>query len=351
MRLFKSRGTAVFGILAALAVFATGCAKETTVDTSGMAKAFIDSWMSVNHPGVNPTGLGVYILEDTPGAGAAISDNDSYLFINYTTTDLDGNISATTYETVSQRLGTYKEADYYGPNVLIRNENQTQVGVLEMLKGMRVGGTRTALIPGWLNVYDQYSTPEEYIKKSSGTNVIHTINLVDKTSDIVAWEIDTLSRYVAINMAGVDSTKFGYYCKTLKQPESNDTFASDTTFWINYTGRLLNGKVFDTTIADTAKVYGIYSPSKTYAQMCVNPSPDSDYTKITISSSSAEEGTTVVDGFSFCLSKLRPYEKVVCAFYSPLGYSYSGSGTSIPKFAPIVFEIEVVDAPLSEQDL
>ena len=79
--------------------------------------------------------------------------------------------------------------------------------------------------------------------------------------------------------------------------------------------------------------------------MVVHPASESDYTTVTISSTPNEEGTTVVDGFAFCLSKLRPFEKVICAFYSELGYGYSGKAPSIPKLCPLVFEIEVVAEP------
>jgi FKBP-type peptidyl-prolyl cis-trans isomerase len=40
---------------------------------------------------------------------------------------------------------------------------------------------------------------------------------------------------------------------------------------------------------------------------------------------------------------MKAHEKGICAFYSELGYGYSGSGSAIPRFAPIVFEIEIVD--------
>jgi hypothetical protein len=36
--------------------------------------------------------------------------------------------------------------------------------------------------------------------------------------------------------------------------------------------------------------------------------------------------------------------KAVGVFYSDLGYGYSGSG-SIPAYAPLVFEIEIVEKP------
>ena len=245
---------------------------------------------------------------------------------------------------LAQQIGTYKTSNYYGDNIIILDEAYTQVGVLDLIDGMRVGGTRVGVVPGWLNV-----GLADYNNKKSGSNSIYTIKVKDKTSDIKAWEADTLAKYVAIHMPGTDSTMFGYYCKTLKEPASGATFPSDTSFYINYTGRLLNGQVFDTTIEDTAKVYGLYSSGRSYAPMVIKLPGDDDYTKITLSTSETSEGSTLVDGFAYCLSKLRPFEKVVCAFYSELGYGYSGSGSSIPKFAPIVFEIEVVEKP-SEND-
>ena len=343
MNIFKQRMIPACGVVIAVLAIASGCAKETSVNTNETAKAYFNAWMSQKHPEAKPSGLGVYVLEDTPGTGASITDNDYYYFVDYTVTDLDGNITATTSEKLSQRLGTFSESNYYGADIFIADRTYTEAGVLDMMKGMRVGGTRTAVIPGWLNVTKSYDTAEEYEKNASGTNVIYTVSLVDKTADITTWEIDSLMRYVAVNMAGVDSTKYGYYSLTLKQPTDDVTFSSDTNYYIDYTGRLLNGHVFDTTIEDTAKVHGIYSPSKTYAPMYVNPaSTDGDYTGVTIAANSAASGSSVVDGFAYCLSKLRHDEKVVCAFYSGLGYGYSGKSPVIPKFAPLVFEIEVV---------
>ena len=341
MTILTEKATFAGGIVAVVMAVLSGCAKETTVDTSGIEKEYLEAWMNVNHPGISPTGRGIYILEDQPGAGDAISDDDFYIFLDYTETDLDGNVTSTTSKKMSQQIGSYSPGNYYGDDILILDEAYTQIGVLDLIEGMRVGGTRVGVVPGWLNV-----GLADYNNSKSGSNSIFTIYLKDKTPDITAWEIDTLSRYVAIHMPGTDSTKFGYYAKTLKEPTGTDTFSADTSFYINYTGRLLNGQVFDTTIEDTAKVYGIYSSSKDYAPMVVKLDAD-DYTRTTISTNDTSEGSTVVDGFAFCLSRLRPFEKVVCAFYSELGYSYSGSGSAIPKFAPIVFEIEVVEKAIT----
>ena len=144
-------------------------------------------------------------------------------------------------------------------------------------------------------------------------------------------------------MERVDSTMFGYYYKQVNPPSDTTTFPKDTTFYINYTGRLLDGKVFDTSIEDTAKVYGLYSAKKTYAPKYVNMKEN--YKDITMGASSSETGSTLVDGFSYCLSKMRTGEKGICIFYSDLGYKGSGSGM-IPAFSPLRFDIEMIGTKL-----
>ena len=63
----------------------------------------------------------------------------------------------------------------------------------------------------------------------------------------------------------------------------------------------------------------------------------------TLSEISMDESSSLLEGFRYALAWLHPHEKAVFAFYSQLGYSYSGSGSTIPPFSPLVFEIEVVD--------
>ncbi len=348
MSIFKNKIIKFCGITAAAIAMAGACAKEVTESENEDNKLYLDAWMSVHHPDVQPTGLGVYIIEDQPGAGEAVTDDDYYYFIRYTSTDLDGNISSTSEEKVAQQTGSYTKGNYYGPTVVMDSYYVTQPGVLDAIKGMRIGGTRKVVVPGWLNSTistssseKYYTTAEEFYKNKSGSNAIYTITLTDKTDNINKWEVDSLERYTARMMNDVDSTFYGYYYQRLKEPTDTTTFPTDTTFYINYTGRLLNGQVFDTTIEDTAKFYGIYSSSNTYEPQMVQLSET--YTDITLGGSSSSDGSTTISGFAYCLSKLKSYEKGVCAFYSALGYSYSGSGDVIPSFAPLTFEIEIVD--------
>ena len=126
-----------------------------------------------------------------------------------------------------------------------------------------------------------------------------------------------------------DSVKFGCYYRQTGQPSSTEAFPDDTTIYINYTGRLLDGKVFDTTIRDTAKRYGLYSDSKTYSPVSVSYKNTESYSEITM----GDSGSTLIDGFSYTISRMKSHEKGVGIFYSVLGYGSSGSGNAIPGFS------------------
>ena len=55
--------------------------------------------------------------------------------------------------------------------------------------------------------------------------------------------------------------------------------------------------------------------------------------------------SSMISGFAKTLWDMKAMEKGVGVFYSILGYGYSGSGSSIPAYAPLVFEIELVAKP------
>jgi FKBP-type peptidyl-prolyl cis-trans isomerase FklB len=338
------------------ALLLAGCAKEPATQTNYTNKLNFDAWIHVNHPAAVAAGNGIYILEDEPGTGEMWdAENDLFAYLDYTVTDLDGIVSSTTSEKIAKKVGTYDKADYYGPRMQLVMEGNSAVGLDDALAGMRIGGTRTVAIPSWLQTTARHDSADEYLAESvSASDAIYTITLRHKIADgldeergmghIYCWEADSLEKYAAAYMHGVDSTtyssdgegsKFGFYYDSVYRPVE-DLMPRDTTFKINYTGRLLNGRAFDTTIANVAKDNDIYSASRTYEPVSITMSE-------TLSEISMDESTSLIEGFRYALAWLHPHEKAVFAFYSPLAYSYSGSGTKIPPFSPLVFEIEVVD--------
>lgn len=339
--MIRMKRTSLYLALAALAV--CGCAKDPVAGLNDSAKLYFDSWIHVNYPNAPKTALGVYTLDETPGTGAQAGSAETtpYVRVEYVVRDLAGRIGSTSSEELCKQLGEYVVNDYYGPEVWARGENVLSAGVDDALSTMQVGGTKRFVIPGWLQTTSRYATEKEYLENVSGSSpAIYEVKLLELISDIKKWETDSIGRYVSRNFPGKsvrDSLKYGFYYFESKAPMEGQRFSSDTTIYINYVGRLLNGTIFDTNVKDTAKFYGIYSASRTYGPSSVTISKEDDELTVKMGSSS------VIDGFQETILQMGPYAKGISVFYSTIGYGTSGSGSSIPAYAPLRFDIEVVN--------
>lgn len=331
----------------ALTLSAVCCAKAVKSGPNEANERYFNAWMEVNYPGAVPSGSGIYILEEEEGNGSEVK-KDNYVYTRYTVTDLEGNITSYTDEETAKQLGEYAPSSYYGPKVLTTFESTIQAGLRDVLMGMKAGGRKKVIIPGWLMTYNTYDTPEEYLENSSsGSNCIYDITVTDVTDNISKFEIEEIGQYftqnkdIFGNMSPADSLKghYGCYYKQIKAPTDTASFPKDTTIYINYTGRLLSGQVFDTTDEKTAKDYDIFSSSKAYEPVKIKWGEK--YSEITMGTG----GSSVINGFALTLWQMRAFEKGIGVFYSPLGYSYNGSGSTIPAYSPLVFEIEIVEEP------
>lgn len=324
--------------IAAAASLAAGCAKSASTGKNDLNKMYFDAWIKAHHPDAQKTRLGAYIIEDIPGSGELIGDSKKspYVYASYTVKDLEGNISSTTFSKVSQMLGDYDPTNYYGDHVVSRIENESYAGINDMLATMRVGGTRTAVIPGWLMTEAVYDSEEDYLKKISGTESVYTVSVSDRFDDVIQWELDSLETYMKHNYPGIDTLAKGFYYVQLKAPIDTTAFENEVTVHINYTGRLLNGQAFDTTIKDTAKVNGIYSASKDYAPSEITWNTE-DYKSIKMGGD-----TDLIEGFTKTLSQMRTGEIGLGIFHSAYGYSSKGGGSAIPSYSPLIFEIQML---------
>lgn len=328
-----------------MAVAAAACARTVEPGANEASKRYFDAWMQIHHPDAKPTGLGIYVIEDEPGTGAVVTD-DGFVYADYIVTDLEGNITSYTDRNTAKQLGNFDTTAFYGPKVITTIDNTIQAGLADAIVGMKVGGHKKVIIPSWLMTYSVYDTPEEYLNTSSSySDAIYDITITDFTEDILKYEIERIGNYLTEhkdeygNMSVADSLQYGFYYKELVPPTDTTSFPTDTSIYINYTGRLLNGLVFDTTDERTAKNHNIYSSSRSYEPVKIKWGEK--YSDLKMGSS----GSSVVSGFALTLWQMRAFEKGVGIFYSPLGYSYNGSGSSIPSYSPLVFEIEIVAEP------
>jgi len=322
----------------------TGCAQKVGNGENYLSQISLNAWLHTyekEHPaGYTKIGQGVYVFNEAekPGTGVLV-DGSSYIYADYTSRGLDGTITSTTIVRIAQQLGEYSETSYNGPIVWDMAEGSQYTGIIQAVSGMKVGGSRSVLVPRWMMTTSTYDTEQDYIRRSTSEDAeyIYDFKILDAFDDVIEWQVDSMEKFSDRYLDGLDSLCYGYYYKQLREPVDTTAFPKDSTAYIRYTGRLLNGLVFDTNIKDTAKVHKIYSTSKTY-----EPS------EITWDSESEEyqlDGSSIIDGFAKALYLMRSYEKTLVMFSSDYGYGSSSSGTTIPAYSPLIFEIEYVDKP------
>ena len=255
--------------------------------------------------------------------------------------NLDGTVTFNTDEQWARQLGTWSQTGYYGPQITLTGEDASYAGLDILLDGMRQGGTRTAIIPSWMLTYKRYDSPEKYLENSTdAASTIYTITFLDQTENLKEYEFRNLKDYASENWHVTDTLSTGaVFFKSFTEFDDDPVeMPIDTTVYINYTGRRLSdGQVFDTTIADTAKVYHIYNASKTYAPVPVTWAEKAADIKL--------DGSKVVDGFALGMFAMHAGEKASFCFGFNLGYGSSGSGSMIPGYAALQFDIELVPEP------
>ena len=325
---------------AVAAVLAASCSKNAGEGANVAIKRQFEAWRAIHYPDAVEKS-GIYIIEDTPGTGLQWNKDKGVTFMTYTIRSLEGTVNSNTDEQWARKLGTWDQTYYYGPQVVPTGEGYSYAGMDIMLEGMRQGGTRTAIIPSWMMTRERHDTAEEYLEtETEVSSMIYTITFLDQAEDLAKYEYDQMKEYSS-RLWGVTDTlsTAAVFFKSFTEFDTEPAeIPSDSTVYINYIGRrIIDNQVFDTTIADTAKFYHIYSPSKTYAPVEVSWAEK------------AEEilmgGNSVVSGFSYGLHAMHAGEKASFVFGYNLGYGSSGSGNLIPAYAALRFDIELVPAP------
>lgn len=112
------------------------------------------------------------------------------------------------------------------------------------------------------------------------------------------------------------------------KPELGDTLT------VNYTGKLLNNSVFDTSHEGVARENNIFDPNRTYEPIQFV----SGYSQ-------------VIAGFEFALFQMEKGDKATVLFPSLYGYG-PAQQPGIPSNSPLIFELELVKINgLQEEDV
>lgn len=330
------------------------CAKKVTgTSANESTKRYLDAWIALQKQSHseylwNKTPLGSYILESSGGDGSSIGSGDKipYARVHITMFDLNGEVLTSTTEFWAKRLGYYDQGASYAPVTVRRGSGTMAPGTDEIISLMSVGQKIKVLVPGWLmaddNNYPRYDTADEYFEKCTGTTAILEVELFEGIEDIEQYQIHQITsflyrKYEARISEGDSSGMHGFYYFQLKAPEDTAKISNNISGKVNYTGMLTNSKVFDTTSEDLAKESYIYNEGASYSPVQVTWAEN--YEDITMGSSG--EGSSLITGFKFALSKMKEGEKGVAVFTSDLGYGAASTG-NIPPYSPLAFELEVV---------
>ena len=332
------RSLSLLPVLAA--VLAVSCNKTSGEGTNVAAKRQFDAWRAIHYPEAVEHN-GIYIIDEEPGTGLEWRENLPVSFVTYTVRSLNGTVSANSDEDWAKQLGTWDQTYYYGPQVILTGKSTSYAGIDALLEGMKQGGTRTAIIPSWMCTYERYDKVDEYLEhETEGTTSIYTIKLISQAASLAEYEYNNLRNYAERNWQVSDTlSTAAVFFKSFTEFEGEPVeMPNDTTVYINYIGRrVYDDQVFDTTIADTAKFYHIYNPSKEYKPVPVKMAEKA--TEIKLSDNS------VVDGFAYGLKNMHAGEKASFAFGYNLGYKSSAKGNLIPAYAALRFDVELVPEP------
>lgn len=134
-----------------------------------------------------------------------------------------------------------------------------------------------------------------------------------------------IAKYVADNKLNVSKTASGLNY-VITKPGSGPTPVAGDTVEVNYTGKLLTGKVFDTSIKSIAeKDKSLFNPQNPYKPI-----------KFPVGNKQ------VIAGWDEGLMLLNKGAKATFVIPSALGYGEQGMGP-IPPFSTLVFDVELVN--------
>ena len=343
----------IYCLAAVLTVFsASQCAKEASRSNDDVQKKILDAYIEVYCPGAEVTSSGLVILSEEPGTGAQMEwEKAAYTITNVW--DLNNSCLESQDKELAKELGMYESKNYYGPRFHTAGYGSEQLGFSEALCRMREGGRIKVILPPWLSYFDYYANGQNK-SENSGVNLMYDIKMLTVITDLTEYQNDSLRSY-ARRFDIKDPEVEAFYFKKVSGTQE-DTIKQGKTAKIRYVGKLLDGYVFDTNIADTARKYDIYDASNSYEALSVTyeatyqemstytyASGQAAYESSSLSSGGGDSDK-LIPGFAKALKHLTYGDHGITFFGSQWGYGSKGtmSGSSgVPTYSMLFFDIYI----------
>lgn len=137
-------------------------------------------------------------------------------------------------------------------------------------------------------------------------------------------EPEDIAKYIKDNNINAKPTADGLYI-IVKKKGNGAKVATGKEVAVNYTGRLLDGTMFDSSVESDAKEGDIHNPQRTYEPLT--------YT---------QGRGQLIPGWEQGVEGQPEGSQLQLIIPSALGYGPRGAGQLIPPFSPLVFDIEIV---------
>jgi FKBP-type peptidyl-prolyl cis-trans isomerase FkpA len=287
-------------VLCASVFLMAGCEKKDYENTEEMDKRLIGEYLRANNLTMTSRNDSIYYQIVKQGTGAAIKNSEMVPLI-FTVRSLDGKYVAADTFAASNRFGASGQyAGYFSPAGL-------RVAAVELLKNR--GGEIRVIIPS------RYAYGRNGVGSIPGNaSLDYTLKIINEKAGLPAYEDLSINKYLQANsLTGFTKTSSGMYYKILTAG-TGSPITLDSTITVKYSGRLLNGSVFDQTSGDNTASFVLKD---------------------------------MIQGWKEAIPMIKGGGKMRLLIPSPLAYGLSGSISGgmviIPTASALDFEVEVTD--------
>ncbi len=289
-----------------------------------------NAWIDYYNLGSYKTPSGIYLINEKEGTGEYPKDSDIVMY-SYVLRNIDGAIYQGTYKDTAIIHGyeTVLATKHYTPEIDLFLSSKKKYGRFDGISKMKQGGKVRLIMPSTL-------APEVNYNHNSLIYDIELLKVFDGSQE--EFEQLLIDEYIAADTAPesyiqMDTIYYkniydDTYYKTSNNSAKLSAAVKGDSVWVYYTGKFLDGFVFDTNEKNIALANGIYNSTYSYTPL-----------KLKI----GENAT--VPGFEFALKQANLYQRILCIIPSKYAYGTKGESngdTPIPANTPLVFEIRVM---------
>jgi len=301
--------------------------KQKTAARLAKEKVIIDKYIKSHQlKNVQVTGSGLHYVIHQPGAGNKPKTGET-VKVNYTGKLDNDKVFDTNIEEMAKVHGMYNPNRPYRPIEFPLGKKRVISGWDEGLALLRPGAKATLIVPSFL----------AYGPRGAGNDIppnavlVFDVELVGvkQPFDPAKQKLKdqtTISQYLANKrITNAKSTPSGLHYKITKQGTGPQAVAGKTVV-VHYTGKLLNGKVFDTSFESVARQSGKYRPGRQYKPY-----------QFSLGKGQA------IKGWDEGIALLKVGTKATLYIPSHLAYGPRGAGNDIPPNSVLVFDVELLE--------